>query len=426
MPSLSCRRNSSVFPVGIALLFMGLSGGPHAMSAAEAIVAPRVLYVAPSGDDANPGSRTAPLASFRGARDKVRELRGDGDIIVSFSGGYYHFDAPVRLGREDSGSAERQITYRAASGEQPIFTSGVPIRGWQRIGRGDPFYDAIPASARDHIHVADVPVALRNTTDPLLRVLVDRNNGWMDRGIYSIAGKIRTPLDSEFSDAVEDAIYYSPEMKKVSELMIDVTGLAMPPHGMEIMTWLSDWNIGLVPIESVERTDSGSRVRSTIVATYQVSGGAREYHGDVDFVDSALINCPEGIDAPGRWVINPESGRIYLWPFENARLEEDIFAAMLSELVLVHGGLPEGAPAWHSDEPVTPVSHITFEGITFTTGRFRHWDNDDPVAQHGWATCDKSNALLRFRGVEHCAVRNCTFTKSGGVGVRFDLVVCQN
>jgi hypothetical protein len=95
-------------------------------------------------------------------------------------------------------------------------------------------------------------------------------------------------------------------------------------------------------------------------------------------------------------------------------------------LILVHGGLPEGAAAWHSDEPVTPVSHITFDGITFSTGRFLHWEDDDPVAQHGWATCDKSNALLRFRGVEHCAVRNCTFTKSGGVGVRFDLYAQRN
>jgi hypothetical protein len=426
MPFLSRPRNSPIGHVGIALLFLGLPDGLHAMSAAPDIVAPRILYVAPSGDDANPGSKTAPLASFRGARDKVRELRGDGDIIVSFSSGYYHFDAPVRLGREDSGSAKRRITYQAASGEQPIFTSGVPIRGWQPISPGDPFYDAIPAAARDHTYVADVPVTLRNTTDPLLRVLVDRNSGWMDRGIYSIAGKIRTPLDSEFSGDVEDAIYYSPEMKKVSELTIDVTELAMPPHGMEIMTWLSDWNIGLVPIESVERTDFGSRVRSTIPATYQLSGGARAYHDNVDFVDSALINCPEGIDAPGKWVINPESGLVYLWPFENARLEEDIFAATLSELILVHGGLPEGAAAWHSDEPVTPVSHITFDSITFTTGRFLHWEDDDPVAQHGWATCDKNNAVLRFRGVEHCAVRNCTFTKSGGVGVRFDLYAQHN
>jgi hypothetical protein len=107
-------------------------------------------------------------------------------------------------------------------------------------------------------------------------------------------------------------------------------------------------------------------------------------------------------------------------------LEKDLYAPTLNELISVHGDIPEGAEAWHSDAPVRPTQYITFDGITFTECDFLHWEDTDPLVQHGWGTCDKDNALLRFRGVENCTVRNCTFTKSGGVGVRFDLYAQHN
>ena len=399
---------------------------PNAAGQSES--AARTIYVATSGDDAHSGSQAEPLATFQGARDKIRQLHGDGPITVLFRQGHYHFTEPVRLGIEDSGSEDQPITYAAFPGERPVFTSGVQVDGWKKIARDDPFYGALPEAARGECYVADVPSTIMNDEKKrgLFRLLVDRSGGWLERGRYSLAGQIRTPTQSEWAGAVEDAIYYSPDMKKISELNVDITGLAMPPRGMEIMTWLSDWNIGLVPIESATKTDFGSRVKTSIAATYKLAGGARGYHKNLKFVDSALINCPEGIDSPGKWAVNPDAGRVYLWPLSGANLERDLFAPTLSELILVHGRLPEGSAAWLSKEPVVPVRHITFDGITFTNGDFLHWEDTDPVVQHGWGTCDKNDALVRFRGVEHCTVKNCTFTNSGGVGVRFDLYAMHN
>ena len=47
------------------------------------------VYVAPDGNDSNPGTRELPLATLHGARDFVRELKtsGSGDITVWFRGG---------------------------------------------------------------------------------------------------------------------------------------------------------------------------------------------------------------------------------------------------------------------------------------------------------------------------------------------------
>jgi hypothetical protein len=124
--------------------------------------------------------------------------------------------------------------------------------------------------------------------------------------------------------------------------------------------------------------------------------------------------------------VNHKAGKVYLWPLKNTDLEKDLYAPTLYELISVHGDMPEGKEAWFSKDPVKPTEYITFEGITFTECGFKLWTDHTPMAQHGWAVCDDDNAMLRFRGVKNCAVKNCTFEKSGGVGVRFDLYAQEN
>ncbi|MEI6503105.1 MAG: hypothetical protein WCP21_19010, partial [Armatimonadota bacterium] len=47
---------------------------------ATALFAATDLYVAPSGNDANPGTAQQPLATLQRARDLVRELRQKGNL----------------------------------------------------------------------------------------------------------------------------------------------------------------------------------------------------------------------------------------------------------------------------------------------------------------------------------------------------------
>jgi len=386
------------------------------------------VYVSPSGDDTNPGTKDKPLKTFAAARDKVRTIKGDGDITVYFRGGYYYFTEPVKLTIEDSGSEYRRITYRAYENEKPIFTSGMRVKGWKKITPADPAYKALPENARKNTYVAAIPKQLKDNpeTEGLFRVLIDRKNDWLKRGLYSIAGKILTHWESEYSDAVEDAKYYSPEMKKTCELKVDVTNLANATQAMDLYTWMSDWNTSMVPIESIEKTAEGSRIKTQVAGSYKLAGTARKYHENVDFVDSAILNAIEGIDAPGTWAVNHKAGKIYLWPFKNTNLEEDLYAPTLYELISVHGDMPRGKKAWFSKEPVRTAQFICFEGLTFTECGLKLWSDRTPMAQHGWAVCDDDNAMLRFRGVKNCSIKNCTFEKSGGVGVRFDLYAQNN
>ena len=93
-----------------------------------------LLYVAPNGSDANDGSEGAPLATLKGARDKIRQIKStsgypNGGITVVFRGGQYRWTETVDFTEEDSGVSGSPIVYRAYPGEKVYFEAGVKIPG---------------------------------------------------------------------------------------------------------------------------------------------------------------------------------------------------------------------------------------------------------------------------------------------------------
>lgn len=83
--------------------------------------APQVWFVAPDGDDANPGTEEAPFATLPRALQVVRR----GHVIV-LRGGVYHHDQMIRI-QTPSGFFGEMITLMAYPGEVPILDfSGQP------------------------------------------------------------------------------------------------------------------------------------------------------------------------------------------------------------------------------------------------------------------------------------------------------------
>ena len=87
------------------------------------------LYVSTDGDDGGPGTFDEPLATFAGAVARVREIktaRPDGGITVAFKAGDY---GPLSVGmtEEDSGTAERPVTYCKYGDGDVVFSGGVDL-----------------------------------------------------------------------------------------------------------------------------------------------------------------------------------------------------------------------------------------------------------------------------------------------------------
>ncbi|MBC8871235.1 MAG: right-handed parallel beta-helix repeat-containing protein [Planctomycetes bacterium] len=98
------------------------------------------FYVAPSGDDGNPGSKDKPFATLQRARDAVRALKAEGALAepvhVNVADGLYSLTEPLVLLPEDSGTKEAPVTYHAEPGARPVFTGGRVIHGWERGPNG--------------------------------------------------------------------------------------------------------------------------------------------------------------------------------------------------------------------------------------------------------------------------------------------------
>jgi len=81
------------------------------------------FFVAPTGNDANPGTAARPFATLERARDAVRQLQQAGPlkepVNIKLQGGTYRLAREVVFGPEDSGTAACPITYMAA-GTQPV------------------------------------------------------------------------------------------------------------------------------------------------------------------------------------------------------------------------------------------------------------------------------------------------------------------
>ena len=91
------------------------------------------LYVAPDGNDANPGTLTQPLRTLAKARDVVRTRNGamTADIGVYLRGGTYPQTSPLTFANADAGSGGFYVKYMAYPGERPLITGGQPIKGWK-------------------------------------------------------------------------------------------------------------------------------------------------------------------------------------------------------------------------------------------------------------------------------------------------------
>ena len=86
------------------------------------------LYLAPTGNDANPGARDAPFAALERARDAARGLKGQGGgVTVWLRGGVYRRDKAFELTEQDSGAEGAPVAYRAVEGQQPRIVGGPAI-----------------------------------------------------------------------------------------------------------------------------------------------------------------------------------------------------------------------------------------------------------------------------------------------------------
>src|SRR5271156_6086374 len=115
------------------------------------------LYVSPTGNDANPGTQSQPLATLRGARDAIRSIKQraglppDG-INVNLAPGTYRLTQTFELNDADSGQETARITYRAAAAHDVFIIGGIDIPPASVTPVTDPaILDRLPPASRGKV-----------------------------------------------------------------------------------------------------------------------------------------------------------------------------------------------------------------------------------------------------------------------------------
>ncbi|NLY02660.1 MAG: hypothetical protein GXY83_41930 [Rhodopirellula sp.] len=372
------------------------------------------LFVAPDGDDANPGTDERPLRTLERARDAVREVKRagplpDGGVAVLLKAGVYPRETEsFVLSADDSGTLAAPVVYQAAPGATPILRGGRVIRGFapltDPVGR-----KRIPAAAQQHVRQIDLKAA-----------------GVADFGVLRPRGKSIGGKDDPNAPAHLELFFNGEPMplarwpndtRKMSERFttVELSGQETEKdHGRTVAresdvfsysnprqdAWADEsdaWVFGCwqylfygsyMKVAGVDAQKRTIRVDWNRTTPYELK--RREFALGAPYQGINLL-CE--LDAPGEWHLDRDRGVLFFWPPGDLAESETIVSILEQPLIRLDG-----------------ASHVVFRGLTLEAGR-----------QHGVVIQDGESVLLAG-----CVFRNLGVTgvEIGG-GTNHEVVGCD-
>ncbi len=295
-------------------------------------VAPgEILYVAPDGDDSNPGTLTQPLRTIAHARDLVRTKNGSmtGDITVYLRGGTYVQATPLEFDNADSGHGGFYVKYVGYPGEHPLITGGKLITGFGVFDANNGIYAAnAGTTAFRQLYVNGVK-AIR-ARSPNLGTNGEANfsrlSGW-DKAAHNV--------QLSASEVANWANLSRVEMHLMT---------AWADNTLRLATITTSGNTAYVTFQSAE--DAILFVRPNPRLDQFGWGAGRAFYFE---------NALEFLDQPGEWYLDETANVIYYKPRNGEDMTTAVVVAPMLETVMSIKGTST------SDQ----ASYLWFQGLTF-------------------------------------------------------------
>ena len=343
---------------------------------AAVALAGRTLFVAPGGNDSNPGTDVQPLKTLKSAYEQLRHNGGGG--VVLLRGGRYRLTDTWKLRQDVSGSPGRPVVFRAYSNETAVICGGEVLKvGTLRTVRDAGVLRRLKPEVRGKVLEmdlgscgADAPVWPDNFKGYAgwPEIFADdkpfRLARWPDSG-YAKAVEIidrgSKPRQGE-SDNRGGAFRYSgnePERWDIADQDVYLNGY-----------WCYEWADEIIKVAAIN--PSNQTIRLAAAHTYGLGGpsGCQYY----------AFNLLEELDRPGEYVVDCRRGRIYLLLPENTPPDTELHISLLRRNLL----------------EISKVVNIRFENITF-------------------GEC--AGNAVELKNCRQVVFRNCTFKNIGGNGV---------
>ena len=325
------------------------------------------FHIAPTGNDANAGSKAKPFATLEAARDAARReisrTTKRKPLTIWLHGGDYLRTNALELTAEDSGTPNAPIFWRAYKDERVRLLGGRTLTGFQPVN--DPaVLSRLDENARGH--VAQLNLRALGITD--YGEMKSRGFGrptavshcelffdhrpmtlarWPNEGEFTkIAGYPAGQKDEHGRQLgpLDKGFFYSGDRPRRWQ---DISSLWA--HGY----WAYDWANSYEQIASID-------LDQRLVKTLPPNG----HYGFRKDQRIYFLNVLEELDQPGEWFLDRKTGVLYFWP------PKAIATAIVARS-------PEGTAIPETilsllDQPLlklTGVSNVTFRGLTLEATR---------------------------------------------------------
>ena len=292
------------------------------------------FYVSPEGNDANPGTLSAPFQTITAARDAVRVISGSmsGDIIVYLRGGDYRVTSTITFKSQDSGKNGYRIYYMAYPGEKPVLNGAEKVTGWTQYS-GNIYKTTLNRSTKlRNLYVNDQRASMTSKT-------VNSKGG---QGTYSVTtGQSWAWVSGSQSDGAK----YGAS---------DVPNIANNKDDLEIVNGTL-FNENIVCVRDVVTTADNNRAllfQEPYGAIAQIPGWGAGFSVNGSH---QIFNAFEFLNSPGQFYFDKTAKTLYYYQRQGENMATaDVEVPMVEKLIDISG-----------TSPTSRVQGITFQGITF-------------------------------------------------------------
>ena len=316
------------------------------------------VFVSPSGNDTNPGTKESPIASIVEARDKAMQFAGKQPVTIHFADGIYYLPETLVFAPEHSGSATNPVVYKAMSEGGAILSGGSALE--------------LPWEAhQDGIFKAQTPAGL--TID---QVFINGTNQRMARYPNFDPAKKAEPYQGNAADAFS---------KERAANWNDPIGAYM--HVMHKSQW------GGYQYRITGKDEDGE-------LTYE-GGWQNNRPGPMHPKYRMVENVFEELDAPGEWFHDQKSSTLYCMPADGVDLPNaKVEVVRLRHLIDFQG------------TESNPVKFVSLQGFTLRHAARTFMDTKEPMVRSDW-TIYRGGAML-LTGTEDVSILDCEFDQVGG------------
>ncbi len=318
------------------------------------------FFVSLSGSDRNPGTLEQPFRTLEGARDALRAHARKGGLppdgaTITVRGGTYMLSKTFMLEKQDGGTSDQPVRYRAAVGEQVRIIGGkdLPLDTFRPVSDSRVLARIRP-EARTHVLECDL-----------------RTHGIQNFGTHRQAGHGHpvqpAPLELFFNDTPMPLAHYPDTGEIMIGEIIDPGSIPRIGDYVNIRggtfvytdprhaDWLAAEEIWFQGYFKWGFADDKIRVASIDTTRKRVTFASPHMYGlgtGEPFNGYIALNLLEELTMPGEWYLDRTRGMLYFWPPTDVQTPYASVSLLEDPLIALED-----------------VSFLSLEGFTLELGR---------------------------------------------------------